>query len=149
MKGIAMRLKRDALMSCLLAFSLLMMVGCAEKSDEDKPTETAQAQTPAGTVDTDKPVSEVQAEAKTMSVESLRATALKYKEAILARQGEIEQLAAKIKEIPMAEALGQEAQALKTDLADLETALAALKERFQVYYDTLKEKSGDLSGLTL
>lgn len=148
-----MRFARNAVVSCLFAFSLLAVVGCREKADEGQPpsptrTEAA-AETAAGTVDTEKGVSEVQAEAETMSLDDLKATALKYKEAILAKQGEIEQLTAKIKEIPIAEALGQEAQALKTDLANLETTLTALKERFQVYYDTLKEKGGDLSGLAL
>jgi hypothetical protein len=84
-----------------------------------------------------------------MSVDSLKAAALKYKEAILAKQGDLEKLAAKIKEIPITEALGQEAKTLKTDFQNLETSVKALKVRFQVYYDTLKEKGGDLSGLAL
>ena len=47
-------------------------------------------------------------------------------------------------------ALGiQEAKTLKTELQNIETSLKALKERFQVYYDTIKEKGGDLSNLTL
>jgi len=83
-----------------------------------------------------------------MSVENLRAMALKYKEAILAKQTEIQKVADKLKEIPVADALGQEAKQLKTDLQNLETSLKALKDRFQVYYDTLKTKGGDLSGLT-
>ena len=156
-----MRIQRDVIVSCLLAFLLLVVAGCVKKTDEDKPasptgTETVEAEKPAsevqaeaGTVDIEKPVSEVQAEAETMSVENLKATALKYKEAILAKQGTMADLAAKIKEIPVVEALGQEAQSLKTDLKDVESALAALKERFQIYYDTLEEKGGDLSGLEL
>ena len=160
-----MRLERNVIVCCLLAFSLLVVAGCGKKTDEDKPAspamtetraETVEAEKPAsevqaeaGTVNIEKPVSEVQAEAETMSVENLKATALKYKEAILAKQGTVTELAAKIKEIPVAEALGQEAKSLKTDLKDVESALAALKERFQVYYDTLKEKGGDLSGLEL
>jgi hypothetical protein len=98
-------------------------------------------------VDLEKPISELQAEAKTMNVESLKATALKYKEAILGQQDRIEALSAKIKEIPMMEALGQEAKSLKTELEDLGTTLTSLKDRFQVYYDTVKEKGGDVSGL--
>lgn len=160
-----MRLERNVIVCCFLAFSLVVVAGCGKKTDEDKPAspamtetraETVEAEKPAsevqaeaGTVDIEKPVSEVQAEAETMSVENLKATALKYKEAILAKQGTMAELAAKIKEIPVVEALGQEAQSLKTDLKEVESALASLKERFQVYYDTLKEKGGDLSGLEL
>ena len=156
-----MRFERDVVICCLLAFSLVVVAGCGKKTDEDKPesparTETVEAEKPAnevqaeaGTVDIEKPVSEVQAEAETMSVENLKATALKYKEAILAKQGTVAELAAKIKEIPVVEAMGQEAQSLKTNLKEVESALAALKERFKVYYDTLKEKGGNLSGLEL
>jgi hypothetical protein len=142
-----MRLKRDGILPCLLAFLLLTVVGCDKKADEDEPASVTRTETGAVAVDTEKPVSEARSEAGTMSVEDLKAMALKYKEAILAKQDEIGKLAAKVKEIPIAEALGQEAQLLKTDLGDLENALTTLKERFQVYYDALKEKGGDLSGL--
>jgi len=44
--------------------------------------------------------------------------------------------------------LGQEAKTLKTNVQNLQTSLKALKDRFQVYYEALKKKGGDLSGLT-
>jgi hypothetical protein len=99
-------------------------------------------------VDTTKPLSEVQAQADTMSVDSLKATALEYKDAILAKQADLEKLGAKIKDIPITQALGQEATGLKTDYQNLSTSLKSLKDRFQIYYDTLKKKGGDLSNLT-
>lgn len=144
-----MKFEKRNVVSCLLIFSLFLAVGCGKKPEEGTPPSTPAPQTQAVGVNIEKPVPEVQAEAKTMSVDSLKATALKYKEAILAKQGEVEKLAAKIKEIPITEALGQEAKTLKTDLQNVETSLKALKDRFQVYYDTLKEKGGDVSGLTL
>ena len=144
-----MRLKKREILSCLLVISLCMIVGCSKEGDEQTPGGTGEAETQAARVDVEKPVSEIQAEAGTMTVDNLKATAMKYKEAILAKQGEIEKMAAKVKEIPIAEVLGEEAKTLKTDLANLETALTALKDRFQVYYDTLKEKGGDLTGLAL
>ena len=144
-----MRLTKREILSCLLVVSLCMIVGCSKEGDEAGPPGTGGAETQAASVDVEKPVGEIQAEAGTMTVDSLKATAQKYKEAILAKQGEIEKMAARIKEIPIAEALGEEAKTLKTDLANLETSLTALKDRFQVYYDTLKEKGGDLTGLAL
>ncbi|MBN1509774.1 MAG: hypothetical protein JW955_23205 [Sedimentisphaerales bacterium] len=102
----------------------------------------------AAAVDTTKPLSEVQAQADTMSVDSLKATALKYKDAILGKQADLEKLGTKIKDIPITQALGQEATALKTDYQNLSTSLKDLKDRFQIYYDTLKKKGGDLSNLT-
>jgi len=45
--------------------------------------------------------------------------------------------------------LGDEAKELKTEIEALNKSVSALKERFQVYYDKLKEKGGNLSGLEL
>jgi hypothetical protein len=162
-----MKIEGRIVVLCLLALSLCLVVGCNRKPTEEKPQGTAepqpqgtQTQTPqaappqtaqpqAVSVDIQKPVAEVQAEAQTMTVDDLKATALKYKEAIVNKQADVEKLFTKIKEIPITEALGQEAKTLKTDLKSLETTVSALKERYQVYYNTLKEKGGDLSGLTL
>jgi predicted nucleic acid-binding Zn-ribbon protein len=83
-----------------------------------------------------------------MSVEKLRSMALTYKDAITAKKDEIAKVADKLKEIPVAKMLGDEAKGLKTDIDSLAKSVSALKERFQVYYDKLKEKGGDLSGLT-
>jgi len=140
--------KRDVL-SCLLVVLLSIALGCSKKEAGGTAASGTGAGTAAVSVDVQKPVPEVQAQADTMSVENLRAMALKYKEAIVAKQAEIQKLAEKLKEIPITDALGQEAKQLKTDVQNLETSLKALKDRFQVYYDTLKKKGGDLSGLTL
>ncbi len=78
-------------------------------------------------VDLLKPLAEVQAQAQTMSVDTLKATVLKYKEAIAGKQADVETLLAKIKEIPITEALGQEAKTLKTDLQSLETTVSAFE----------------------
>jgi hypothetical protein len=167
-----MKPARKNVLSSLLALLLLTAVGCSEKADEAEPVdvvspppsaETVDAEMPindgpaevktatvddsAAAVDIEKPISEVQAEAKAMSIENLKATALKYKEAILGQEDKIKAVSAKLKEIPMVEALGEEAKSLKTELKDLGSTLTLLKDRFQVYYDTLKEKGGDLSGL--
>lgn len=144
-----MRSARNAVLSCLLALVLLVAIGCDKKTDQDQPPASVRSETAAPAVAADKPVSEVQAEAATMSVENLKATALKYKDAIIAKQADIEKLAAKVKEIPLTEALGEEAKTLKADLQNLETDLKALKDRFEVYYSKLKEKGADVAGLTL
>jgi hypothetical protein len=138
-----------SILGCLLAIGLLTIAGCTKKTE---PTETAPAtpaQTAAPAVDTPTPVAEVQTQAQTMNVETLKATALKYKQAILDKQAQVEQIMAKIKQIPVTEALGKEAQTLKTDLQNLQTSVTALKERFQVYYSTLKQKGADLTGLEI
>jgi hypothetical protein len=162
-----MKFGRHALLLCLLVSLMLLAFGCGKDTDSGKApapsaskgTETkAPAQAaPAGTgavaqpapVDIQKPIAEVQTQAQAMNVESLKATAQGYKDAILAKQADVEKLMAKVKEIPITEALGEQAKTLKGDLSNLETSVKALKERFQVYYNTLKEKGGDVSGLTI
>jgi hypothetical protein len=99
--------------------------------------------------DETKPISEVKTEAEKMDAGQLRSMAMTYKEAIVAKTGEVEKIAAKLKEIPVTELLGEKAKQLKTDIDSLTKSVDALKARFDVYYAKLKEKSGDLSGLEL
>ena len=115
----------------LSAVVMLMLAGCGSKADENKP------------------MSDVKAEAETMSVEKLKATAMAYKDAIEAKKPELEKIAAKLKAIPIADALGQEAKTLKSDIDELNQSVQALRERFDVYYGKLKELKADVSDLTL
>jgi hypothetical protein len=126
-----MNAARDVLVCCVAMLCLGLLIGCGKSVDEEQP------------------VSEVRVQADKMSTDDLRATALRYKEAIVAKQSEVNKLAAKLKELPVAEALGKEAQGLKTDMANLENSVRALTERFQIYLGKLKEKGGDASGLEL
>jgi hypothetical protein len=116
---------------CLLSLCLLAAHGCGKKADEARP------------------ISEVKAEADKMSVPDLQAWAKTYRDAIVAKKAEVEKVAARVKEIPLAEMLGEEAKNLKAELEDLQNSVAALTERFQVYYDKLKEKGGNTSGLDI
>ena len=116
---------------CLLVLCLLALTGCGKKADESKP------------------LSEVKAEVEEMSVEKVRSMGMKYKDAIMAKKGEVENLAGKLKDIPVTEMLGDEAKELKAEIDNLNKSISALKERFEVYYNKLKAKSGDLSGLEL
>jgi hypothetical protein len=82
-----------------------------------------------------------------MSVADLRAIAVQYKQAISLKQEDLQKLLAQVKEIPIAEALSEKAKTLKTEVQKIESTVKALTERFQIYYNKLKEKGGDLSGL--
>jgi outer membrane murein-binding lipoprotein Lpp len=115
----------------LLAVCVSGLSGCGKKADENKP------------------ISEVKTEAEKMSAKDLRAMAETYRDAIVSKKGEVENLAKKIANIPLAEKLGAEAQALNADMDSLNKSLSALRARFQIYYDKLKEKNGDLSGLEI
>lgn len=126
-----MKTKRNVGLYCVLALCFFVLFGCGKKADENKP------------------ISEVKAEAEEMNTSQLRSMTMQYKDAIMAKKGEVEKIAAKLKEIPVKEMLGSEAKELKAEIGALGKSVSALKERFQVYYDKLKEKGGDLSGLEM
>jgi uncharacterized coiled-coil DUF342 family protein len=122
---------RNVVICCLIALCMFAISGCGKKADENKP------------------ISEVKAEAEKMDTAGLRAMAMAYKEAIAAKSGDLEKLTAKLKDIPVTEMLGAEAKSLKADMENLEKSVSALKERFEVYYQKLKDTGGDISGLQL
>ncbi len=116
---------------CLLVLCSLVLFGCGKKADENKP------------------LNEVKAEAEQMSVGELRSMAMKHKNAILAKEPEVKKLADQLKKIPVTEMLGPEAKEIKAEMDALSKSISALKQRFQVYYDKLEEKGGDVSGLQI
>ena len=122
---------KTKLLLCVGLSAVVMLCGCGSKADENKP------------------MSDVKAEAETMSVEKLKSTAMAYKKAIEAKKPELEKIAAKLKEIPIAEVMGKEAKSLKSDIDELNKSVGALNERFGVYYGKLKELKADVSDLTL
>ena len=100
-------------------------------------------------VDENKPIAEIKAEAAKMDVEQLRAIAKKYKDALVAKQAEVKKLTDSLAKIPLTEKLGKEAQALTADIDNLMKSVNALSGRFQVYYDQIKAKGGELKDLEL
>jgi len=72
-----------------------------------------------------------------------------YKKAIEAKNPEVEKLTEELKEIPIADALGDDAKSLKAEIETLNKAIQALKERYNVYFEKLKEQNADVSDLTL
>ncbi|MDD5135074.1 MAG: hypothetical protein PHP01_06670 [Phycisphaerae bacterium] len=103
----------------------------------------------AGKADEGKPMTDVQAEAQKMSTEQLKAAAMKYKDAIMAKQADVEKVMAKLKAISAAEMMGKEATEVRQEVDNLSKSLKALKERFDVYYNKLKETGGDVSDLSI
>jgi uncharacterized coiled-coil DUF342 family protein len=115
----------------VIAGCLLSFIGCGKKAN------------------TDKSIANAQAEASKMNAEQLRAKAMEYKDAIVAKKAQIETMTAKLKEIPLTQQTGDEAKELQADIANLGKSLSSLTEKFQVYYNKLKETGGDVSGLEI
>ena len=126
-----MKITKNTILCCLLVSLSLTLCGCGKKADENKP------------------VGEVKAEAEKMSVEKLRSMAVTYKEAITAKKEDVQKLVSKLKDIPLTKMMSDESKGLKADIDGLNKSVSALKERFEVYYNKLKEKGGDLSSLNI
>ena len=126
-----MNITKNTILCCLLVLISLTLCGCGKKADENKP------------------IGEVKAEAEKMSVEKLRSMTMTYKDAITAKKDEVGKLTSKLKDIPLTKMMGDEAKGLKADIDGLNKSVSALKERFEVYYNKLKEKGGNLSGLNI
>ena len=126
-----MNITKNTILCCLLVLILLALCGCGKNADENKP------------------IGEVKADAEKMSIEKLRSMAMTYKEAITAKKEDVEKLTSKLKDIPLTKMMSDETKELKADIDGLNKSVSALKERFEVYYNKLKEKGGNLSGLNI
>ncbi len=156
-----MNARTYVMLSCLVALAGAVLVGCAKKTDQRPPAaKTGADQSPSTpqaspavsaevAADLEKPVPEVQTQAQTMSVADLRATALQYVQTISVKKEDLQKVLAQVKEIPLAEALSEKAKTLKAEVQKIQTSVKDPTDRFQVYYNKLKEKGGDLSGLTI
>lgn len=96
-----------------------------------------------------KPVAEIKAEAEKLDVSALRSKIVAYKDEIVKRTADFAKLQDRLKAIPVTELAGEKAAQIKKDIEDIQAVISRLKERYQVYYDLLKSKGGDLSGLGL
>jgi lipase chaperone LimK len=121
-----MKILRNATLWSLLVLISLAIFGCGKK-------------------DEDRPVSEVKTEAGQLDKDQLRAKVLKYKEAIVANKLELEKLTAKLKTAPLTEISDEDAKRVE----DLNRSISALKKHFEVYYQELRKKGGDTSGLEI
>lgn len=100
-------------------------------------------------VDITTSLDQLKAAAAKMDVSQLRTTALSYKEAIVAKQADLTKISDQVKALNPTDLLSQKATQLKAQMADIEKSISALKERFNIYYEQLKAKAGDLTGLEL
>lgn len=115
----------------VLAAGLIWIPGCGSAADENKP------------------MADVKSEAQSMDADDLRSMAMSYKEAIEKKISEMDGITEQLKEIPITQQLGEEAKTLQNEIEAITESIEALKDRFAVYYDKLKELDGDLSGLKM
>ncbi len=98
-------------------------------------------------IDEARPLSEVRAEAADLNDASLRAAAMGYRVRIIAKQDELADLTGKFPKVPGIEEFGRAPLTPEPDVGDLTKSISGLTERYQIYFDMLKARGGDLSGL--
>jgi len=82
-----------------------------------------------------------------MSTEELRVIALKYKEAVTAKSEEMNEITSNLPAAMADGNLNDKLSELKPKIEGIRNSMTALKARYDVYYQKLKEKGGDVSGL--
>lgn len=115
-------MKNKILSLWLLPLALLTFAGCGGSAG----------------VDEKKPLEQIITEAKTLTETQLKAMIEKYQAAIEAKKPEIEKIQEKLKAIPVTQLLGEDAKALKDDIAKLNESIKSLTERLNVYANQLK-----------
>jgi outer membrane lipoprotein-sorting protein len=126
-----MRTIKNTTFLLLLLLCSLALLGCSQKSDENES------------------ISEVKAEAEKMDANQLRSMAMKYKEAIEAKNGEVEKLLAKLKDMPPAEMMDAKVKETTDEINKISQSIMVLNEKFMIYYNKLKEKGVDTSDLEI
>lgn len=91
------------------------------------------------------PIADIKTKVASLGQSELLATANAYKDAILAKKDQLAGLSAQLKELGMADILGEKGKAIKDQLSQYTSQLAGLKERYSVYLDMLKKFGVDLS----
>jgi hypothetical protein len=94
----------------------------------------------SGGIDENKPVSQVAADAQKMTQADLQKMVAKYDAAIAEKSKELQALAAKVKEIPLTELMGEKAKTLKGDMNKITTSIDKMKDQMAVYAKELAAK---------
>ncbi len=110
------------LMLSAAVFSLAFLAGCSEKIDENKSIE------------------EVRAEALELNVSALKSKVAACEEFLAEKRGELDKVAAQIKEIPLTEMFSENAKKLKDEAAGITKSIDKVTAQMKVYADAAADK---------
>jgi hypothetical protein len=128
-------MKKFTLVFTLLLITAMMITGC-ERLDQGQK------------IDMNKTVETIKTEVKNMDVAELKAMALKYKNAIMAKKEDVNKMMGMIGQFDL-DAATKKAEQTKEDVFEIMAAMKILAQHYDVYIDRLKELKADISGLTL
>jgi prophage DNA circulation protein len=99
--------------------------------------------------DLNQSVQEIKTKVANFDKTQVLAYANEYKTVILEKKDELSALTTKLKGLSMTEMVGEKGKVLKGQLAQYSDQLGALKDRYGIYLDKLKEYGVDLSAYGL
>jgi predicted nucleic acid-binding Zn-ribbon protein len=129
-----MKIVKNATFWSLLILISLADSGCSKKDEEVDRSEAKSAF-----------YVKVKKEADQKEPDKLRIEVMKYKEEITAKMLEAEELRTKLQTVPFEEILEEDARRLE----ELNESISALKTRYDVYLQELRNKGEDLSDLEI
>lgn len=142
----------------LLCFSLgalLIIGGCRQQAEESLPEEEVTAPVEETVpeeevqVEEGKPVEDVVVEEEKVDLLKIKETAMKEKEAILAKKEELNALVAEKAKIPVSAQFGEEAKKITQQIDDLKNSINEHTARYNGYMEQLRAGNVDVSELEM
>ena len=133
-------MSKRTFLSILVVFVIVLAIGCGKKETGVESEVTVDETTPLDTI---------KQQIASLDLDHIRSAALKYKDAIGAKRKELDSIMDQFKKLPIADKMGQEATDFMAEIEVVNKSVAALTERFKLYYDEIKKKGGELKGLEL
>jgi hypothetical protein len=116
---------------------------------EDKVVEKVFSIVEQFNTDYGKSISDITAGAKEMATENLRKMAEKYRDVVAEKEQQLKQMTQGYLNLSDDDRKAAIGQIAKAGIDKIKTGLDIMKERFGVYYNVLKEKAGNLTGLDI
>ncbi len=99
--------------------------------------------------DQSKSIPDIAGGAKEMAVENLREMAEKYRDVVAEKEQQLKKMTQGYLNLSDDDRKAAIGQIAKTAIDEIKTGLDIMKDRFGVYYNALKEKGGNLTGLDI
>jgi len=118
----------------LIVFSLVIgvgLTGCSKKTDINKP------------------VTDIEGEVQNMNLSQLQSNAQAYAKEIQSKQGDVEQVLSKVKELSPKDLLSDAAKNLKQEASQIKSDISALTQRYNIYAKKFKELGGDVAQISI
>jgi len=133
-----MKTLNKAVLMLFMISAIVAIIGCKGEGGDS----SVQA-------DLGKSIETIKSEAAKMDVETLKAKAVQFKNAIMSKESQVNELMEKMKVEGGATKLIEEKNEITAELEALMNSIKDLKVRYDVYMGYLIEKKADITGLSL